>query len=247
MGTSVASRSPRGRLPTWSSFRERTHGRPVDTELLNGHQFLGFAQNHDQIGNRALGERTSALLSPDRLRIAAAIVLTTAFTPLIFMGEEWGASTPWQYFTNHPEPDLGRAIREGRTREFARHGWTGQVPDPQAPETFARSRLDWTELTAEPHRSLLRWYRSLISLRRRVPDLMDRRLAATSVDFDEQARWLVIRRGAARIAVNLADHPQIVPVDRLRTILLSSHDIAEGSEDGLMLPADSVVIGRTDL
>jgi maltooligosyltrehalose trehalohydrolase len=231
---------------TWSSFRERTHGRPVDTELLNGHQFLGFAQNHDQIGNRALGDRTSALLSPDRLRIAAALVLTAPFTPLIFMGEEWGASTPWQYFTNHPEPDLGRAIREGRTREFARHGWTGQVPDPQAPETFAHSRLDWAEAASESHRSLLEWYRALISLRRREPDLADPRLTVVSVDFDERARWLVIRRGAVRIAVNLADHPQTVPVDRLRSILLSSHDVAEHGEGGLRLPADSVAIGRAD-
>ncbi len=232
---------------TWSSFRERTHGRPVDTDLLNGHQFLGFAQNHDQIGNRALGDRTSALLSPDRLRIAAALVLTSPFTPLIFMGEEWGASTPWQYFTNHPEPDLGRAIREGRTREFARHGWTGQVPDPQAPETFARSRLDWAQIATEPHRSLLEWYRALISLRRREPDLMDPRLTAVTVDFDEQARWLVVRRGAVRIAVNLAGHAQTVPVEHVRTILLGSPGVVEDGEGGLRMPADSVAIGRTDL
>jgi maltooligosyltrehalose trehalohydrolase len=232
---------------TWSSFRARSHGRPVDAGLLDGRRFLGFAQNHDHVGNRALGDRTSASLRPDRLRIAAALVLTAPLTPLLFMGEEWGASTPWQYFTDHPEPELGRAVREGRLREFSRHGWTADVPDPQAPETFARSRLEWTEASAEPHRSLLAWYRALIALRRREPDLADPRLARTTVDFDEGERRFVVSRGAVRIAVNLADVPQPVPLDLpMRALLLASHDTTLDGRTRIALPADSVVIGRVD-
>ena len=229
----------------WSTFRGRTHGRPVETGVLGGHRFLGFAQNHDQIGNRALGDRSGASLSPGRLRIAATLVLTSPFTPLIFMGEEWGASTPWQYFTDHPEPDLGEAIREGRVREFSRHGWTGDVPDPQAPETFARSRLNWAETASEPYRSLLAWYRALIALRRHDPDLADSRLSVTDVAFDENERWLVVRRGAVRVAVNLADRPQRIPLIRpVETVLLTSDTAVRSDGDHIELPAESVAVVR---
>ena len=103
-------------------------------------------QNHDQVGNRAVGERTSALMSDGRLRVAAALLLTSPFVPLLFQGEEWGATTPFQYFTDHTDPELGRAVSEGRRREFAAFGWDPQaVPDPQDPATFERSKLDWTE------------------------------------------------------------------------------------------------------
>ena len=140
----------------WSSFRRRHHGRPVDTALLPGWKFLGYLQDHDQIGNRAVGDRISASLSPGLLAVGATIVLTSPFTPMLFMGEEWGASTPWQFFTSHPEPELGRATAEGRIGEFAEHGWDADVvPDPQDPETFTRSKLDWSELGKEPHARLL--------------------------------------------------------------------------------------------
>jgi maltooligosyltrehalose trehalohydrolase len=229
----------------WSSFRGRTHGRPVDTGVLSGHRFVGFAQNHDQIGNRALGDRSGASLSPGRLRIAAALVVTAPFNPMIFMGEEWGASTPWQYFTDHPEPELGRAVREGRVREFSRHGWTGDVPDPQDPETFLRSRLNWAETAAEPYRSLLAWYRSLIALRRHDPDLADPRLSATGVAFDEDEGWLVVRRGAVRVAVNLAGQPREIALDRpVDTVLLTSGTAVRCHGDRLELPAESVAIVR---
>ena len=96
-------------------------------------------QNHDQIGNRAAGDRLSATLDVGQLAIAAVLTLAGPFTPMLFMGEEWGASTPWQFFTSHPEPELARATAEGRIAEFARMGWDRSVvPDPQAPSTFAR-------------------------------------------------------------------------------------------------------------
>ena len=166
---------------TWSSFRRRHHGRPVDTATLPGWKFLGYLQDHDQIGNRAVGDRISATLSPGLLAVGATLVLTSPFTPMLFMGEEWGASTPWQFFTSHPEPELGKATAEGRIGEFAEHGWDADVvPDPQDPETFTRSKLDWSELSQEPHERLLAVHRALLALRRAHPDLVDPDLTAVA-------------------------------------------------------------------
>ncbi|MGH6656390.1 MAG: malto-oligosyltrehalose trehalohydrolase [Actinocrinis sp.] len=248
---------------TWSSFRGRTHGRAIDTGLLGGDRFVAFLQDHDQIGNRAQGDRITGSLSAGRARIGAALLLTSPFTPMLFMGEEWGASTPWQYFTDHPDQDLGAAIREGRQGEFARHGWSAQqVPDPQAPETFERSKLDWDEIANADHGALLAWYRRLIALRHSDPDLSDPRLTEVRADFDESAAWLVVRRGAVRVAVNLAAHEQPVPLDAqvAELILTSAAPVDEAriiaslgahSPDlptaavTVRLPAESVAILRT--
>ena len=151
----------------YSPHRRRTHGR--SSEGLPGEAFVVSAQNHDQVGNRAAGERLGHLTSPGRLRIAAALLLTSPFTPMLFQGEEWGASTPFLYFTDH-EPELGRAVTEGRTHEFAHFGWDpDQVPDPQDPGTHRRSVLRWEEREEGAHADLVDWYRRLIALRRRLP------------------------------------------------------------------------------
>jgi malto-oligosyltrehalose trehalohydrolase len=210
---------------TRSTFRGRAHGRPIDPAAVPGDRFVCFLQNHDQIGNRAQGDRISASLAPGLLRVGAALLLTAPFTPMLFMGEEWGASTPWQFFTDHPDPDLGRAVSEGRRREFSRHGWAAaEIPDPQDPQTVERSRLDWTEPAREPHRSLLAWYRALIALRRDRPDLADPDLTVVEVDYDEQARWLVVRRGRLRVVANLAARPQPIAVAEVEKVLLASAD-----------------------
>ncbi|RQX11650.1 malto-oligosyltrehalose trehalohydrolase, partial [Micromonospora arida] len=178
---------------TWSSFRNRHHGRPLDSRVP-GHRLVAYLQNHDQIGNRATGDRISASLSPSLLRVGAVLLLTAPFTPMLFMGEEWAASTPWQFFTSHPEPELASAVRTGRRREFASHGWPeGDVPDPQDPETFVRSRLDWAELDKPEHASMLSFYQRLIALRRSSPDLSDPRMHEVSVQHGDQ--FLVMRRG----------------------------------------------------
>lgn len=154
---------------TWSSFRERHHGRPLDADMPLT-QLVVFSQDHDQIGNRAAGDRLTATLDPGRLAVAAALTLLGPFTPMLFMGEEWGATTPWQFFTSHPEKDLGEATARGRIAEFARMGWDPDiVPDPQDPETFRRSKLDWGEAAEPGHARLLEWYRTLTALRREIP------------------------------------------------------------------------------
>ncbi|WP_267242324.1 malto-oligosyltrehalose trehalohydrolase [Streptomyces sp. PR69] len=201
----------------YSTFRGRTHGRPVDVVRTPAHRFLGYAQTHDQIGNRALGDRLSATLAPGLLACAATLVLTGPFIPMLFMGEEWGARTPWQFFTDHTDPDLARAVREGRRREFAAHGWAAEeIPDPQDPATRERSCLDRAERARPEHARLLAWHRELIALRREQPDLADPDLAAVRTAYDEQARWLAFRRGDLRIAVNLAGAPAEIPLGGAR-------------------------------
>jgi maltooligosyltrehalose trehalohydrolase len=222
---------------TWSSFRGRTHGRPVDRQRTPAHRFVAYLQNHDQIGNRATGDRISATLSPGLLRVGAVLLLASPFTPMLFMGEEWGATTPWQFFTSHPEPELGKATAEGRIGEFAEHGWDADVvPDPQDPETFTRSKLDWSELSREAHRDLLDLYRRLIALRRALPDLTDPRLDLVEVTHGDG--WLVMRRGTTAVAANLAPHPTRVPLPAADLLLAT----APGATAAGDLPPESAAI-----
>jgi maltooligosyltrehalose trehalohydrolase len=232
---------------TWSSFRRRHHGRPVDTATLPGWKFLGYLQDHDQIGNRAIGDRISASLSPDLLAVGATIVLTSPFTPMLFMGEEWGASTPWQFFTSHPEPELGKATAEGRIAEFAEHGWDpAAVPDPQDPATFTRSKLDWSELAREPHQGLLEVHRRLLALRKAEPDLVDADLAAVRVGWDESERWLVVHRGRLRVVANLSGERREIALDRPPTeVLFSTAEHLALGQLSVGLPPESAAVVAT--
>ncbi|MFE8977506.1 malto-oligosyltrehalose trehalohydrolase [Streptomyces cyaneofuscatus] len=239
---------------TWSSFRGRTHGRPVDVSRTPAHRFVGYAQTHDQIGNRALGDRLATSLSPGLQACAAALVLTGPFTPMLFMGEEWGARTPWQFFTDHTDPELAEAVRNGRRREFGAHGWAEEeIPDPQDPATRDRSCLDWSEPEREPHARLLAWYRQLIALRRTLPDLHDPDLAAVKTAYDEDARWIAYRRGDLRIAVNLADKPAAIPLGSGRHRRVGGRVVAAwepveapGADGVLHLPPESCVVLADD-
>jgi maltooligosyltrehalose trehalohydrolase len=227
----------------YSAFRKRRHGKPPAG--LSGHRFLGYLQNHDQIGNRAKGERSSHLMSLGRLKVGAALVLTAPFVPLFFQGEEWGARSPFLYFTDHQDPELARAVTEGRRREFAPFGWKSEdVPDPQARETFECSKLNWNEREIEPHTGLAAWYRQLIQLRREIPALSDGRLERVRTTFDENAKWLVVRRGPVVVACNLSDIAQRVPVglDRDAEVLLASESNVQFTHDAVVLPPDSVAI-----
>ena len=223
----------------YSAYRDRIQGRPLDG--LPAWRFLGYSQNHDQVGNRAKGDRLCHITSIERAKIAAAIVFTAPFVPMIFQGEEWAASSPFQYFTDH-EPELGRLVSEGRRREFAAFGWKPEdVPDPQDGQTFLRSKLHWDELAKPPHSAMLEWYRQLISLRRSHPDLTEGSLEHLHIEFSEEGRWLVMQRGSVEVLVNLGQRALVRQTSS--TLLLLSSGTFVKLEDGIVsLSPDSVAI-----
>ncbi|MCU1400465.1 MAG: treZ [Acidimicrobiales bacterium] len=229
--------------------RERTHGRGVGE--MDRSRFVCFTQNHDQVGNRATGERLAHLVSTERAEIAAAVLLTSPFVPMLFQGEEWGASTPFQYFTDVDDEEVGNAVREGRRAEFAAFGWKPEeVPDPQDAATWDRSRLDWDERESGDHARLLDWHRRLIALRAEATDLRDGRKLTTAVHHDEGAEWMVVERGSISVVVNFGD-PVAVTVRGNATTLLANGDTpevcttAEGTAS-LLVGRDQVAILRHD-
>ncbi|GGM40443.1 malto-oligosyltrehalose trehalohydrolase [Microbacterium saperdae] len=231
---------------TYSSFRGRVHGSPIP-DTVPSWRLVTFAQDHDQVGNRAAGDRLSSSLSPSRLAVAAVLTLTAPGTPMLFMGEEWGASSPWQFFTSHPEPELGRATREGRTAEFARMGWDpADVPDPQDPATFRRSHLQWSEREAPDHAALLALYRDLITLRRTRPELTDPDLTHTHVavtqdDGDPSTRAYRIDRGACAVLINLTADAVVFDIDPGDAVLLSTSAV-EPDAGRVRVPSEAAVV-----
>jgi maltooligosyltrehalose trehalohydrolase len=225
----------------YSSFRHRSHGRPVDRAGLPGWRFVAFLEDHDQIGNRAVGDRMSCYLDAGSLACGAAVLLTSPWTPMLFMGEEWGASTPWQFFTDHTDRAVAEMVRAGRRAEFADHGWDADVvPDPQDPATFRRSVLDWDELGREPHQRLLRWYSDLLRLRRQRADLRDPHLDQVEATWDPAERRFRMRRGAHEVLVNLSDADLVFDVVG-RVVL--SWDPAVAVRDGrITLPPRSAAV-----
>ncbi|MFI0909040.1 malto-oligosyltrehalose trehalohydrolase [Streptomyces abikoensis] len=232
---------------TPSAFRARRHGRPLDPAATPAHRLLGYAQTHDQVGNRALGDRLSARLSPGLLACAAALVLCAPFTPMLFMGEEWGARTPWQYFTDHPDPALAEAVRTGRRREFEAHGWPAEeIPDPQDPATRDRSCLDWTEPGRPPHARLLAWYRNLIALRRAEPALTDPRWRYEALSVTAEG-LVSFRRGPLHIAVNLAARPAALrPAGPVTEAVAAWRPVGlpDGPDGVLRLPPETAAVLR---
>jgi maltooligosyltrehalose trehalohydrolase len=228
---------------TYSTFRGREHGRPIDPRRNLGWQFVVCLQNHDQVGNRAVGDRLPEIASPDLVRVGAVLLLTAPFTPMLWMGEEWAAGTRWPFFTSHPEPELARATGEGRIAEFADHGWdTSQMIDPQDPRAYREAVLDWSEPEQTGHAAVLDLYRRLTALRAAEPDLRDPHLDRVTVDFDDPGRWLVVHRGAFRVAANLGGAEQLLPVKGGDVVLATG--AAEPSPEGLRLAPESAAIVR---
>ncbi|MDR0307257.1 MAG: malto-oligosyltrehalose trehalohydrolase [Chitinispirillales bacterium] len=153
----------------YSKYRKRFHG--SDSSKFDPSQFVVYIQNHDQTGNRMLGERLSSLVSFDALKLAASAVILSPYIPMLFMGEEFAAATPFQYFISHTDKELVRLVREGRAREFAAFGWKGDPPDPQSVETFNKCKLDWESARTGRHGQMLEFYRELLSLRKSHPAL----------------------------------------------------------------------------
>jgi maltooligosyltrehalose trehalohydrolase len=229
----------------YSNHRERNHGRPANG--LSGDRFVAYSQNHDQVGNRAKGDRSSALINTAKLKIVAALVMFSPFVPMLLQGEEWGASTPFLYFTDHPDPELGRAVSEGRKREFASFGWNpADIPDPQALESFTRSKLDWSEIDREPHKALLEWHRMLITLRKRCPELCDGRRDRAGVLFDENEGWLVFWRYPSVIVCNFGNEARAIALPRDATweFLLTSATGVRLNHNAVDMPPESTAILR---
>jgi maltooligosyltrehalose trehalohydrolase len=225
----------------FSRHRRRHHGRPVGD--LSGSRFVGYSQTHDQVGNRALGERLTALTSRGRVMVAAALVLTAPFVPMLFQGEEWGASTPFQYFTDHQDQRLGQAVSEGRRGEFAAFGWRPEdVPDPQDVMTWRRSVLDWDELEKDDNPALLDWYRRLIELRRREPALTDGRLNLVRSSAADDV--LTLERPPILVICNLAADRRTLTVPAAAELVLASDPGVQVSGQQVDLPPDGVAILR---
>jgi maltooligosyltrehalose trehalohydrolase len=218
----------------------------VDLSRVPGHRFVCCLQNHDQIGNRAVGDRMTATVSTGRMLCGAAILLCSPYTPMIFMGEEWAAGTPWRFFASFPDPELAESVRTGRRREFAEHGWgEAEIPDPMDPETVVRSTLRWDELSDPRHRAVLDTYRALIRLRRAYPELADPRLDRFAVDADPDHPRLVLHRGTLRVACNLGREPAMIPLDREPGEVLLASAAPTIATDGLTLPPDSFAVLAT--
>lgn len=221
---------------TWSSFRGRHHGRPIDPST-SGRRFVVSLQTHDQVGNRATGDRLTHLVSTGRLAIGAALMLTSPYTPMLFMGEEWGASTKWAYFTSFDDPDLAAAVSDGRKREFAEHGWSEEVPDPQSPATRDASVLRWDEVQQSPHRELLDWYRELLRLRREIPDLAADDLRTPRIT--REGGLVTSVRGAYRVVANLGTDVARVEHDGL---IVAAFDASMDAGGHAMIEPDGVVV-----
>jgi len=198
-----------------SVYRQRRHG--ASSASNPGRQFVVFNQNHDQIANADAGKRLSSLLTPEQQKLAAVILICAPNLPMLFMGEEFGASAPFNYFTSFTDPELARAVSEGRRREYGPFFVDRAFPDPQEPETFVGSQIDWTETTLAPHRELLALYRALLSFRKANPCLSNCRKDLSAVVFSEEERWMVIQRrdSSGQIALvlcNLSSETRSVPV-----------------------------------
>lgn len=234
---------------TYSSFRGHTHGRPIETATMPPWRLVTFIQDHDQVGNRAAGDRMAQQAGWRAQAVAAVLLFTSPFTPMLFMGEEWAASTPWPFFTSHPEADLAEKTRAGRLAEFSRHGWDlSRVPDPQDPATFYGAKLNWPERDEGDHAAMLDLYRSLLRLRREHPDIMGVPWPQTRVTVADGQRLVVVHRGAFTVIANLAAQVQSVPLDVLapagRTLAVTTDSDVHWAEDGqsLAIPALSAAV-----
>jgi maltooligosyltrehalose trehalohydrolase len=224
----------------YSSYRQRRHGN--SSAHLAAQQFVVFAQNHDQVGNRMLGDRLSQLVPFEALKVVAGAVLLSPFIPLLFMGEEYGETAPFLYFVSHSDADLIEATRKGRQREFAAFRWQGEVPDPQAETTFLRSKLHHELRRQAQHSALAEFYRELIRLRRNLPALASLSKENLEIHGWEEEKVLLIRRGCEsdqvlevfNFAATRSTIPLPFPMGRWRKVLDSKE--ARWKGDGTSVP-----------
>jgi len=187
-----------------STYRGRKYGERPNT--TDGRKFVVCAQNHDQVGNRMLGDRLSTLVAYDKLKLAAAAVVLSPFIPMLFMGEEYGEKAPFLYFTSHSDADLIEAVRKGRLEEFDDFDWEGEPPDPHDESTFERSRLRWESVEHDEHRMLRQLYRELLRIRRETPALRKLDLSVVETQADDERMTLIVKRENALVAFNFSEH-----------------------------------------
>jgi maltooligosyltrehalose trehalohydrolase len=233
----------------YSEYRKRRHGN--SSRGRPAQQFVVFSQNHDQVGNRMLGERLSRLVEFEALKVASGLVLLSPYVPLLFMGEEYGENAPFLYFVSHSDPNLVEAVRKGRAKELEAFTWKGEVPDPQAAETFRASRLSWESRNEGKHKILLDFYAALIELRRTHPALvaLDKEQVQGGRWRDTAVLWMERRQGWGRSLAlclfNIGQREEAVrPVEistapRWRKRLDSSEEIWGGPGSGVPLFLES--------
>jgi maltooligosyltrehalose trehalohydrolase len=225
----------------YSKFRNRAHGRAAGN--ISQHKFLGYIQNHDQVGNRAVGDRLRQIAGFDRAKIAAAFVLMGPFIPMLFQGEEWASSSPFQYFADHDDKKMARLVSEGRMKEFAAFGWTPElIPDPEKRETFERSKLHWDEVNQGEHAEMLDWYRQLIRLRRATPSLNNGEPGHTHVFFNQQQKCIAMERGTITVTCNLGEIARHFPVPQGAQLVMGSRGVTLQKDGALTLPPNTVAI-----
>ncbi|MFS8889132.1 malto-oligosyltrehalose trehalohydrolase [Synechococcus sp. R55.1] len=226
----------------YSCYRARRHGNSAVGRP--GSQFVVCIQNHDQVGNRRLGERLSQLTSFEGLKLAAAALLLAPMLPLLFMGEEYGEVAPFLYFVSHGDPDLVEAVRQGRRREFSAFAWQGEPPDPQAEETFLRSKLNWDLKKAGHHQVLWKWYQALIRLRKTQPALQHLERDGVEVELFSNSGLALHRRQGSQALLALFNFSPDQPVTYTQwpsgtwEKLLDSHE-TQWLGKGSQLPAES--------
>jgi maltooligosyltrehalose trehalohydrolase len=199
----------------YSHYRRRHYG--SSSKDRPGEQFVGFIQNHDQVANTSRGKRLSSLVSSGQQKLAAVLTLSSPFLPLLFMGEEYGETAPFLYFTSFDDPGLAAAVTAGRKKELGSHYSESEFADPQAPGTFEHCKLDWSKTEVSPHAEILRLYRDLISLRRQHLSLANCRKELTEIQFNEQRKWLLMKRSdpsgsGALLVFNFSSEAQSIPV-----------------------------------
>ena len=199
----------------YSRYRRRRHG--SSSAPRPGEQFVPCIQNHDQVANTSKGERLASLVSLEKQKLAATVLLCSPFLPLLFMGQEYGETVPFLFFTSYEDANLVAAVREGRKKEFAAYYAEAGFPDPQAEATFQRCKLDWAKPSASPHAEILSLYKELLALRRRHPALNNCRKDLTVIASEERAKWLVMTRSdpageAAMLICNFSEQAQPVPI-----------------------------------
>ena len=192
----------------YSVSRKRKHGRPALG--LPSHHFVNFIQNHDQVGNRAQGERLEHLVGIDAAKVALGLLLTAPYIPMLYMGEEWATSSPFLYFADHEDEELRKQVAEGRKQEFSGQGFDGDVPNPEEPETYEKSKLNWDEQNKGKHAEMLAWVRELIKLRRRHTGMNDGDMHHLRVSCAAESKTLIMERDEARVVINFGDKPYSV-------------------------------------